>query len=242
MIIPFHFYPGYESDGPEKASLHIPFCSFIFKTILSSSCYKILRLPRKNPAIKKKSKKRCILCLRPPHQFIPCISFSWFLIKFSTWAWIRIRSRKAKLVAECAGHLSLTQTHTHSLTHTQCHTHTVSHTQSHTHRVSLTHTQSLTHTVTHTHRVPRIQNLVLGSRAGQVFPQSWGRCGGGWQSFCCLFWFWFGALPTHFIPWMAQPGPTRVAEKTEEFLLLPCPFILVFPSPPDAPSSPGASI
>lgn len=33
---------------------------------------------------------------------------------------------------------------------------------------------------------------------------------------------------------MAQPGPTRVAEKTEEFLLLPCPFILVFPSPTDA--------
>lgn len=102
VIMPFHFYPGYESDDSEKALPHIIFCSFIFRNDSQSFMQQILRLPiRKKPAVKKMCSPE-----QPPHWFIPCISFSWFLIKFSTWAWIRTLSRKPKLLTECLRHLN----------------------------------------------------------------------------------------------------------------------------------------
>ena len=91
--LPFHFYPGYESDSSEKASLHHSFFAVSsLKTILHPSrCRSSDCLSERNLPLKKKFSPEQLL-----HWFIPCISFSRFLIKFSTWSWIRTLSVKTK--------------------------------------------------------------------------------------------------------------------------------------------------
>lgn len=78
----------------EGITTHSFFAVSFLKTILhpsrcrSSDCLSERNLPFK--------KKKMFSSEWLPHWFIPCISFSWFLIKFSTWSWIRTLSIKTK--------------------------------------------------------------------------------------------------------------------------------------------------
>lgn len=77
----------------EGITTHSFFAVSFLKMILHPSCCRSSDcLSERNLPFKKKKFSPEWL----PHWFIPCISFSWFLIKFSTWSWIRTLSIKTK--------------------------------------------------------------------------------------------------------------------------------------------------